>query len=65
MNMKHNDVLEASAIKDDRKKQEMLSGAVSSTDSACSSIIHVKHQDQHPGFNVDYAEPKTHPPSHN
>ncbi|KAH0449054.1 hypothetical protein IEQ34_022854 [Dendrobium chrysotoxum] len=65
MKMKHNKVLEASQMKDDKRKQEMVSGLASSTVKACSRIIHIKHKDQHPGFNVDYVEPKTHPPSHN
>ncbi|PKU63763.1 hypothetical protein MA16_Dca010681 [Dendrobium catenatum] len=25
----------------------------------------IRHRDQSPGFNIDYAGPKTHPPSHN
>ncbi|KAI5391536.1 hypothetical protein KIW84_076375 [Lathyrus oleraceus] len=24
-----------------------------------------KHSEKHPGFNLDYSPPKTHPPSHN
>lgn len=28
-------------------------------------VPHKKHSDKHPGFNLDYSPPKTHPPSHN
>lgn len=28
-------------------------------------VPHSKRGDKHPGFNLDYSPPKTHPPSHN
>ncbi|CAJ2655548.1 unnamed protein product [Trifolium pratense] len=28
-------------------------------------VPHKKHSEKHPGFNLDYSPPKTHPPSHN
>lgn len=32
-----------------------------------SSVVRVSHREhgEHPGFHVDYAGPRTHPPSHN
>ncbi|PKU69856.1 hypothetical protein MA16_Dca017146 [Dendrobium catenatum] len=50
MKMKDNKVLEASEMKDDKGKQEMVSGLVSSSVKACSRITHIKHKDQHPGL---------------
>ena len=29
------------------------------------SLPRPKNRDKHPGFNLDYSPPKTHPPSHN
>ncbi|XVE74044.1 hypothetical protein DITRI_Ditri11bG0167400 [Diplodiscus trichospermus] len=45
------------------------SGAVHQTNKSVVSVSwrvpHRKHGEKHPGFNLDYSPPKTHPPSHN
>ncbi|XWS32363.1 hypothetical protein CRYUN_Cryun23aG0153100 [Craigia yunnanensis] len=49
-------------------EKERTSGAVQTNKSVVSvswRVPHRKHGEKHPGFNLDYSPPKTHPPSHN
>lgn len=51
-------------------KKEKTSGAVKLANKSVASSVslrvpHRKHGEKHPGFNLDYSPPKTHPPSHN
>ncbi|XWS45896.1 hypothetical protein CRYUN_Cryun14cG0018500 [Craigia yunnanensis] len=48
--------------------KEKTSGAVQRNKSVVSvswRVPHRKYGEKHPGFNLDYSPPKTHPPSHN
>ncbi|XVF22749.1 hypothetical protein REPUB_Repub12eG0197700 [Reevesia pubescens] len=49
-------------------EKEKTSRAVQTDKSVVSvswPVPHRKHGEKHPGFNLDYSPPKTHPPSHN
>ncbi|XP_042489752.1 root meristem growth factor 10-like [Macadamia integrifolia] len=50
-----------------KKKRKGKVTAVSQVESLVSVSWHIDHNKQkgNPGFNSDYAPPKTHPPSHN
>ncbi|KAK7349679.1 hypothetical protein VNO77_07243 [Canavalia gladiata] len=50
------------------KAKGKASGSLVQTDSLVSVSWHVPHKKsshKHPGFNLDYSPPKTHPPHHN
>ncbi|KAE8725985.1 Ubiquitin-like superfamily protein isoform 1 [Hibiscus syriacus] len=49
-------------------QKEKTSGAIGTSKAVVSvswRVPHRKHGEKHPGFNLDYSPPKTHPPSHN
>ncbi|KAE8715231.1 Ubiquitin-like superfamily protein isoform 1 [Hibiscus syriacus] len=49
-------------------QKEKTYGAIGTSKAVVSVswlVPHRKHGEKHPGFNLDYSPPKTHPPSHN
>ncbi|GMI69686.1 hypothetical protein HRI_000637900 [Hibiscus trionum] len=52
----------------DDEKDKSTSGATGTSKPVVSvswRVPHRKRGQKHPGFNLDYSPPKTHPPSHN
>ncbi|GLT39566.1 hypothetical protein SLA2020_137500 [Shorea laevis] len=61
---------ESPKLKDGRAKEQKMktlssSRMVESLDAVSWRVPHMKRGEKNPGFNLDYAPPKTHPPSHN
>ncbi|GMI99077.1 hypothetical protein HRI_003577000 [Hibiscus trionum] len=52
----------------EKGKESTTSGPIGTSKAVVSvswRVPHRKHGEKHPGFNLDYSPPKTHPPSHN
>lgn len=57
--------LKVGRAKEEKMRTLSSSRTLESLDSVSWRVPHKKSGENNPGFNLDYAPPKTHPPSHN